>query len=411
MPGSVLVIDAAGGLDELVREAARLLPEPPEVHGARVLDPAAAARHDVVIAGPGLDTPAGIAELTTLRDTAPHTGLVLVFPRRPRVPVRQLVRTGAVDLLTGSDALESLGAAIDHALSLSAAGRPSPADARNDGVKRGRVITVASATGGCGKTFFAVNAAYFLQAHGGGKACVVDLDLQFGEVTAALRLQPQYTIFDAQQHHPGGVDLEDHLSDYLIQHSTGVSVLPAPKDPSEADRVDPADVVKIIEAVRRRFDYVVVDTPPALTETVLAALDVSELLYVMATLDLPSVRNLGVFLTTLAKLKVPTDAIRLVMNKAEAGVGIEVDEVGRLFPGGFSSVLPYASVVSRSVNQGAPVLEAFPNAEVSRRLAASLAPLLPEDKRAAAALVAGARTSFLDRLFRRHGAVALGGAQ
>ena len=409
MPGSVLVIDAAGGLDELVREAARFLPEPPEVHATRTLDAAAVARHDVVIAGPGLDTPAGIAELTTLRDTAPHTGLILVFPRRPRVPVRQLVRTGAVDLLTGSDALESLGAAIDHALHLSAAGRPSSGVA--DGVKRGRVITVASATGGCGKTFFAVNAAYFLQAHGGGKACVVDLDLQFGEVTAALRLNPQYTIFDAQQHHPGGVDLEDHLGDYLIEHSTGIAVLPAPKDPSEADRMDPADVIKIIEAVRRRFDYVVVDTPPALTETVLAALDVSELLYVMATLDLPSVRNLGVFLTTLAKLKVPTDAIRLVMNKAETGVGIEVDEVGRLFPGGFSSVLPYASVVSRSVNQGAPVLQAYPNAEVSRRLSASLAPLLPEEQRAAAAVVAGGRTSFLDRLFRRTSAVALGGAQ
>jgi pilus assembly protein CpaE len=409
MPGSVLVIDAAGGLDELVREAVRLLPETPDVHAARTLDADAAGRHNVVVAGPGLDTPAGIAELTTLRDSAPHTALVLVFPRRPRVPVRQLVRTGAVDLLTGSDALESLGAAIDHALNLSAAGLPSPSAA--DGVKRGRVITVASATGGCGKTFFAVNAAYFLQAHGGGKACVVDLDLQFGEVSAALRLNPQYTIFDAQQHHPGGVDLEEHLGDYLIKHETGIEVLPAPKDPSEADRVDSADVVKIIEAVRRRFDYVVVDTPPALTETVLAALDVSELLFVMATLDLPSVRNLGVFLTTLAKLKVPTDAIRLVMNKAEAGVGIEVDEVGRLFPGGFSSVLPYASVVSRSVNQGAPVLQAYPNAEVSRRLAASLTPLLPEEQRAAAVVVAGARTSFLDRLFRRHGAVALGGAQ
>ena len=409
--GTVLVIDAAGGLADLVREAVRDLPEAPEVHAARSLDPAHAGRFDVVVAGPGLDNPGGVAELAALRDAAPHTGLVLVFPRRPRVPVRELVRTGALDLLTGSDALESLGTGIERALKLTAAARPAASGAGADGVKRGRVITIASATGGCGKTFFAVNAAYFLQAHGGGKACVVDLDLQFGEVTAALRLNPQYTIFDAQQHHPGGVDLEEHMGDYLIKHSTGIEVLPAPKDPSEADRVDPADVVKIIEAVRRRFDYVLVDTPPALTETVLSALDVSELLYVMATLDLPSVRNLGVFLTTLSKLKVPTDAIRLVMNKAEAGVGIEVDEVGKLFPGGFSSVLPYASVVSRSVNQGAPVLEAFPNAEISRRLAASLTPLLPEERRAAVASVSGARTSFLDRLFRRNGAVALGGAQ
>jgi len=398
MPGSVLVIDGAGGLADLVREATGL----DDIQAAKKLNPEQADRFDVVVAGPGLDNADGVAALTALRDTAPHPALVLVFPRRPRVAVRELVRTGAVDMLTGSDALESLGAAVERALSLVALRRPAAS-----APEKGRVITVASATGGCGKTFFAVNAAFFLQAHTGGSTCIVDLDLQFGEVTAALRLNPEHTIFDAQQ---GGADLDVHLDDYLVTHSTGVSVLPAPKDPSEADRIDPSDVVRVIEAVRRRFDHVIVDTPPALTETVLAALDVSELLYVMATLDLPSVRNLGVFLTTLAKLKVPTDAIRLVMNKAESGVGIEVDEVGKLFPGGFNAVLPYSSVVSRSVNQGAPVLEAFPNADISRRLAASLAPLLPEEQRAAAS-VAGAKASILDRLFRRHGAVALGGAR
>lgn len=397
MTKTLLVVDAAGGLADLVREAVRSLPEPPQVDEARTLDPTAAARFDVLVAGPGLDNAEGVASLAHLKDQAPNTAVVLVFPRRPRVPVRDLVRTGAVDLLTGSDALESLGAALQRALAFATSTRPEPHAG-------GRVITVASATGGCGKTFFAVNAAYFLQAHAGGKACIVDLDLQFGEVTAALRLQPRYTIFDAQQHHPGGVDLDEHLDDYLVHHATGVSVLPAPREPSEADRIDPADVVRIVEAVRRRFDFVIVDTPPALTETVLATLDVSELLFVMATLDLPSVRNLGVFLTTLGKLKVPTDAIRLVMNKAEAGVGIDVDDVARLFPGGFHAVLPYASVVSRSVNHGEPVLKAYPDALVSRRLSAALMPLLPEGQRAEA-VVPGGRTKFLDRL------LALGGVR
>ena len=55
----------------------------------------------------------------------------------------------------------------------------------------------------------------------------------------------------------------------------------------------------------------IVDTPPALAETVLAAFDLSDMLYVMATLDLPSVRNMSVFLGTLERLKVPTDNVRL----------------------------------------------------------------------------------------------------
>src|SRR3546814_8761525 len=77
----------------------------------------------------------------------------------------------------------------------------------------------------------------------------------------------------------------------MVEHDTGVHVLAAPREPSEADRISPPDVTRILEAVRNRFDYVIVDTPPALAETVLVAFDMSDLLYVMATLDLPSVRS------------------------------------------------------------------------------------------------------------------------
>src|SRR6185295_14883761 len=144
---------------------------------------------------------------------------------------------------------------------------------------------------GCGKTFFATNIGYFLTRYTGKRVCIVDLDLQFGEVVTAMRLRPKYTIFDALQR-------ED-------TDETGVHVLAAPREPSEADRISPPDVTRIVEAVRKQFDYVVVDTPPQLNENVLAAFDLSDHLYVMATLDLPSVRNMSVFLSTLDRLKVP----------------------------------------------------------------------------------------------------------
>ena len=131
-------------------------------------------------------------------------------------------------------------------------------------------------------------------------------------------------------------------------------MLPAPKDPSDADRIHPTDVSRVIEAARAKFDYVIVDTPAALTEIVLAAFDLSDQLYVMATLDLPSVRNMGVFLNTLDKLKIPSDNVKLILNKAEQDVGIDVDQVTKLFPQGFTSVLPYAREVSKSVNVGTP---------------------------------------------------------
>ena len=247
----------------------------------------------------------------------------------------------------------------------------------------GIVYTIASATGGCGKTFYATNLAYFLTRFTQRRVCIVDLDLQFGEVVTAMRLRPKYTIFDAlQREDTHEDDLRAHIEEYTVLHETGVHVLAAPREPSEADRISPPDVTRILEAVRNAYDYVIVDTPPQLAETVLAAFDLSDMFYVMCTLDLPSVRNMSVFLGTLERLKVPTDNVRLVLNKAESDVGIDIEQVTKLFPQGFESVLPYAKEVSRSINLGMPVMAASPTAEISTLMAGGMKLVLPEDLQA-----------------------------
>jgi pilus assembly protein CpaE len=188
----------------------------------------------------------------------------------------------------------------------------------------------------------------------------------------------------------------------MVKHDTGIYLLPAPKDPSEADRISPPDVTRIIEAIRTKFDYVIVDTPAALTEIVLAAFDLSDELFTMATLDLPSVRNMGVFLNTLDKLKIPSEHVQLILNKAEKDVGIDIEQITKLFPQGFMSVLPYAREVSKSINVGMPVLAFNPNADVSRRIASGLRSYLPEDVRDRVPEVSSnSHNGFLGRLFRR----------
>ena len=90
---------------------------------------------------------------------------------------------------------------------------------------------------------------------------------------------------------------------------------------------------------------------------------------------------MGVFLNTLDKLKLPSDNIALILNKAERDVGIDIEQITKLFPQGFMSVLPYAREVSKSINVGMPVLAFNPNADVSRRITAGLRDYLPEDVR------------------------------
>src|SRR5581483_4074155 len=346
---------------------------------------------DVLVAGPSLGTRSGLQRLGLIREELPGMSVVLAFSRRPDGSLREIVRAGAVDLLQlpvdDKELIESLDRAIELAQSATAAAAAAapaqttaaqPAAAGAPTV--GRVFTISSATGGCGKTFFATNLAYFLVRYTGKRACIVDLDLQFGEVVTALRLRPKYTIFDAlQREDTDEDDLRAHIEEYTAAHETGVHVLAAPREPSEADRITPPDVTRIVEAVRKQFDFVVVDTPPQLNEAVLAAFDLSDLLYVMATLDLPSVRNMSVFLGTLERLKISSDNVRLILNKAESDVGIDIDQVTKLFPQGFQAILPYAKEVSRSINLGMPVMAASPQAEISRLMTSGMRPLLPPD--------------------------------
>ena len=366
--------------------------------------------YDLLVAGPATATRTGLARVELIRSAYPLMSVILAFDQRPEARLRDVLRTGAIDLLELPAEDDVIVDCVARAVDLSrafAAALPAaapevryvtvdgaPAQAAADiaatagpiGGGPGRVFTVASATGGCGKTFYATNLAYYLAQHSGLRVCIVDLDLQFGEVSTSLRLKPRYTIFDAleREDEDDENDLQDHIEEYICHHEAGMFVLPAPKDPIEAERVTPPDVVRVIEAVRRKFDYVVVDTPAQLADVVTVTLDLSEKLFVLTTLDLPSVRNMSVFLSTLERLRIPSEKIRLLLNKAESDVGIDIPQVEKLFPQGFMSILPYAKEVSRSINLGTPVLAASPQAEISVKMAVAMNILLPPEQRGAA---------------------------
>jgi pilus assembly protein CpaE len=343
---------------------------------------------DVIVAGPSLATRSGLRRLALLADDVPNAALVLAFAKRPECTLREIVQCGAIDLLQLPTSKSELVVALERALDVSV--RRSEVDlatfqpVANETSRSARLFTVGSATGGCGKTFYATNMALFLARQTHDRVVLVDLDLQFGEVSTALRLRPKYTIADALQfdEDDSDFDLAAHIDEFLVQHESGFWVLAAPKDPAEADRITAAQVTRVLEVLRSKYDYVIVDTPAALTEIVLAAFDLSEHVFVLGSLDLPSVRNLGLFLQTIEKLRISTENISLVLNKAEPDIGIDVSQVVRLFPQGFRSVLPYAREAARSINTGTPVLASDPSSEVARKIVTGLADFLPAADRA-----------------------------
>jgi pilus assembly protein CpaE len=234
-------------------------------------------------------------------------------------------------------------------------------------------ITVASATGGCGKTFLASNLAYLLAQGTRKRVAMIDLDVQFGELVPTLQLKPQASLCDVTLDELGVAD----VSAAMTSHPSGFHVLAAPPDPVAADSLAPGTARAAVLALRESYDYLIIDTPPTLNEVVLDAFDVSDHLVVLATLDVPSIRNMKVFLSTLDRLRIRQDGVHLVLNKAEKGVGLTSGDIQQLLGRTWDLELPYDREVSRSVNLGLAVSESAPNCEVSRRLVAGVEALVP----------------------------------
>ena len=362
---------------------------------------------DVVVVGPAFVDRPGLRRLASFHHLAPRASIVLAVSQRPDAALREIIRAGADDLLALPADESELAMALERAVRIGRRRCVSPTVTAQplQAPTQGQIVTIASPTGGCGKSFLATNTALFLARATGKRVILVDLDLQFGEVSVALRLRAGFTIADLVRGDDPERDFEEHLSEFLVEHDTGFSVLAAPKDPAEADAITPADITRILEALRSRADYVVVDTPGALNETVLAALDLTDRLVVMGTPDPPSVRNVGVYLDTMRKLGVQPERVSLILNKADAETAVL--QTTRLLPQPIDGVLPYSPEASRSVNLGVPLLALSPKCDVAQQLASALRSLLPHEQRAEMEEPAPARHRWKVHVRRRRNTVSV----
>ena len=152
-------------------------------------------------------------------------------------------------------------------------------------------------------------------------------------------------------------------------------------DAGRPDRADhrrhhqPGAIGTILKLLRSAFDYVVIDTPPAFSEPVLAAFDESDWLVMLATLDVPSIKNLRLTLQTMELLHFPKNRIRVVVNRADSKVGLRLPDVEKLLSSPVDATIPSSRSVPLSVNKGSPIMLEEPKgpvAESIRRVAAQL---------------------------------------
>ena len=232
--------------------------------------------------------------------------------------------------------------------------------------KDSKIIVVFGTKGGSGKSFIATNLAIELLDGKKKKVILFDLNYQFGDIAIMLDLYPRNTIFDIVSVFDQ-LD-EEMLNDFLTVHNSGIKILPAPIDPTQNESISAEMTKKIVDMLSKISDYVVIDTPSGFSDNVLSLLDEIDYICMVASMDVPSIKNLKITLQVLDQLSFPKEKILIILNRADSKVGITLDEIEDTLKRKIDIAIPSNKIVPLTVNKGIPVVLEAPRSGVGRSI-------------------------------------------
>ncbi len=341
-----------------------------DAHGFGALnDLLSSDRHPgVVVFGPSEPPDEVIGQMGQLSGSRTPLGAVMIVYEQTADVLKQALRAGVDDVVAASADDGELADAISRASSRVLARLPvDGAAAVPHQPTRGRVVTVFCTKGGTGKSVVATNLAVALAKRTIQPVVLVDADLQFGDVALMLQLQPSHTIVEAV--HAGDRLDGTMLENLLLRHPTsGLLVLAAPTEPSSADQIGRVDLARVLDVLRERCAYIVVDTSANFAEVTLAALESADDILVMAGLDVMSLKSARIGLQTMRILGIPFSRVKFVLNRANTRVGLTEADAERALQLDVDVALPSDILVAESVNRGVPVVESAPRSKFAKSI-------------------------------------------
>src|SRR5918994_1483258 len=339
-------------------------------HVADAFAPLAGGHLQVVLHGTR-DAHLPVHEIASMRE---HTQapLILLASGESSQLLNEALDTDVADVLLLPQLADNVVFAVRKAAH---AGRRLEAEGGHG--RRGRVLTVFSPKGGTGKTVTATNLASCFAKYEKKRTLLLDLDLQFGDAAIMLGLEPEKTIYDLVVA-PGELDSEK-LAGYTTRHNSGLDILPAPLRPEDAELVTEAKLSRLLEVARESYDVIVVDTSPFFNGPMLATLDRTDELLLVAGLDVPTLKNVRLALQTLELLAFPNNRIRVVLNRANTKVGMKRSEVEGALEVKVRFEVPSDRAVPIAVNRGNPAVLAESGADFSKAVREMAKGLLPAE--------------------------------
>ncbi len=318
--------------------------------------PMIAAQHaaEVVIVGPEVDAQRALDYAHEFDLQRPDISVILCVPTSADV-LGEALHAGVRDVVDPLAGDERILEAYKRATEAAARARSQTTVEDRASDRGSMVIAVASPKGGSGKTTIATNLAVGLAQAAPGQVAIVDLDLQFGDVATALQLMPEHSIADAART-VASLDAMS-LKVLLTHHPVDLFALCAPDSPGEGERITAGQTAEVLKLIQREFRYVVVDTAAGLGEQTLAALEIATDVVLICAMDVPGVRSFRTTLITLDEIGLTSAARHVVLTRADARVGLNIEDIERTIGRPIDVTVPSTRAVPLSMNQGTPILQ------------------------------------------------------
>jgi len=331
---------------------------PPACDAAEASALTRSLRPSVVLLADDLPPSGGFAACETLAQTVPV--LLLSGDSRPDI-LRRAMRAGARDVLPWTLPPADFAAALRSLPIAAAPPPPRPA----------RIMAIAGAKGGAGRTTLAVNLAAALAQRTGEPTALLDLHTQFADAALLLGLTPRRTLADWVSLAPDALDTR-FLEDYAEPHESGLLLLAGAAAPLAPDVLLPETVDRVLTQLEQGCRFIVLDLPTVIDRPMLAALArADDILLVADLFDLPTLAASRRWLDALLGAHLAPDAVRVVFNRVAPRSCLSVADGEQVLGLPAGALIPNdGKIVPASVNAGVPFVLSHPGCAPARSIAA-----------------------------------------
>ncbi|HCU57194.1 MAG TPA: hypothetical protein DF984_03040 [Anaerolineaceae bacterium] len=298
----------------------------------------------------------------------PACAVVAILTESEMVNLDRVVLSGARAFVKYPYQPRKLVITIKRVMELLERNKISPEESSEPGevyLNTRNTFTVFSPKGGAGTTTIATNLA--ISIHNATKADVLLIDgkLAFGHISLFLNLLTANSVIDLIAH--AGMLDQQLIRQVVVQHISGIHVLPSPNTITEAQGIVPENLFTVIQGLQQVFPYVIIDGGNSLNDNSVTYMDSSDKILIAFNPDLASMRDVRQFMEISTTLSYDKEKILFLLNLTGRKADVRSEEIEKILNINiFGSIPADDEFALSSLNEGVPMVVKKPRHQISR---------------------------------------------